>query len=190
MEPLVADLVDVHAEGARAIAAVGADQWSLPTPCEDWDVADLVRHQVMGHRVFTALLAGEPVDRATMWGELGEVDPAQLTTLFVESARDLERAFDAPEALARRITLPIGEVPAEASLHLRLAETMVHGWDLARATGQQPHFPDDLVEREIEASRQLLQRVPAGHSPFGSPVGVPDDAAPLDRLAALLGRTP
>jgi uncharacterized protein (TIGR03086 family) len=75
-------------------------------------------------------------------------------------------------------------------LHLRIAEALVHGWDLARATGRTVSFPDDVVEQEIAFSREFLPRVPPDRAPFGPSRPVPDDAAPLDRLVALLGRDP
>jgi len=69
-------------------------------------------------------------------------------------------------------------------------ETLVHGWDLARATGQPLAFPDEIVEVEIEISRKLLDGLPPGRSSFAPPQPVADDAPAIDRLAALLGRRP
>src|SRR5271154_4749266 len=42
----VTDLTIAQAEIRRRVAAIGAEQWSLPTPCSEWDVADLVAHLV------------------------------------------------------------------------------------------------------------------------------------------------
>jgi uncharacterized protein (TIGR03086 family) len=73
-------------------------------------------------------------------------------------------------------------------VHLRTVETLVHGWDLARAVGRPAPFPEELAEGELAFSRDLLDRLPAGRTPFGPPQPVADDAPALDRLAALLGR--
>jgi uncharacterized protein (TIGR03086 family) len=66
----------------------------------------------------------------------------------------------------------------------------VHGWDLARATGRTVSYPDDVVEQEIAFSREFLGRIPPDREPFAPSRPVPADAAPLDRLVALLGRDP
>ena len=99
-------------------------------------------------------------------------------------------AFRAPGALDRPVTVPFGTVPGEAALHLRIVEVLTHGWDLARATGRTVSFPDDVVEQEIAFSRRALPMIPPERAPFAPSRPVPADAAPLDRLVALLGRDP
>jgi uncharacterized protein (TIGR03086 family) len=70
-------------------------------------------------------------------------------------------------------------------------ETLVHGWDLATATGQRlPGSADALAEGVLDFSRALLARLPEGRHPFAPPRPVADDAPALDRLVALLGRDP
>jgi uncharacterized protein (TIGR03086 family) len=96
----------------------------------------------------------------------------------------------APGALERTHTVPVGTLPGPAVVHLRTVETLVHGWDLARATGRRAPFPDELAEAELTFSRDLLGRLPEGRQPFATSRPVPDDAPAIDRLAALLGRAP
>ena len=64
----------------------------------------------------------------------------------------------------------------------------MHGWDLARATGQPAEFPDDLPERELTFTRGKLADLPPDRRPFAPPRPVADDAPAIDRLAACLGR--
>jgi len=75
-------------------------------------------------------------------------------------------------------------------VHLRTVETLVHGWDLARAIDRPAPFPEELAEGELAFSRDLLGRIPEGRHPFGPSQPVDDDAPAIDRLAALLGRDP
>jgi uncharacterized protein (TIGR03086 family) len=91
--------------------------------------------------------------------------------------------------MERPVTVPFGTVPGVVALHLRLTEILVHGWDLAHATGQTATFPDDLVEQELDFTRGKLADVPSNRSPFAPPQEVADDAPALDRLAACLGRS-
>ena len=80
-------------------------------------------------------------------------------------------------------------VPAAVALHLRLTELLVHGWDLAIATGQPTvGLPEDVAEQELAFSRHQLTQLPPGRMPFAPPQPVDQDAPAIDRLAALLGR--
>jgi uncharacterized protein (TIGR03086 family) len=170
------------------VAAVASDQWSAPTPCENWDVRALLGHVVGGNRVFAAAAAGVPLEQArrALDDPLG-TDPV---VAYAESAAEVVAAFRAPGVLERPMTIPFGTVSGTVALSLRIVDTLVHGWDLARATGRTVSFPDDVVEQSIAFSREFLPQVPAGRTPFGSPHEVAADAPPLDRLVALLGREP
>ncbi|MCW2536848.1 MAG: hypothetical protein JWQ26_2547 [Modestobacter sp.] len=69
-------------------------------------------------------------------------------------------ALRAPGALERAYTLPAGTLPGPVVVHVRTVETLVHGWDLARATGRGVPFSDELAEQELAFSRELLGRDP------------------------------
>jgi uncharacterized protein (TIGR03086 family) len=176
----------------RLVAAVTEEQWDLPTPCSDWTVRQLVNHVVGGNRLFTRVLSGEPLPPRDQLGararedQLG-TDPAAA---YAASAADLLSALRAPGVLAGTYTVPAATLPGPAIVHLRTVETLVHGWDLARAIDRPAPFPQDLAEGELAFSRDLLGRIPEGRHPFGPSQPVDDDAPAIDRLAALLGRDP
>ena len=173
-------------ETSQLIAAVRAEQWSGPTPCADWTVRDLVHHLVAGNYLFaSALRAESPSPRPD--GTDG-LDGQALVGAYRDSAEVLLASFERSGALERVVTVPFGSVPGVVALHLRVVEALVHGWDLARATGQRCQFADELAEQELEFTRAKLGDLPAGRSPFGPPRPVADDAPAIDRLAALLGR--
>jgi uncharacterized protein (TIGR03086 family) len=176
----------------RLIVAVTGEQWHLPTPCTDWTVRQLVNHLVGGNRLITRVLRGEPLPPLDQLGRRGSEDQLgnDPATAYRTSASELLEGLRAPGVLERPHTLPAGTLPGPAVVHLRIVETLVHGWDLARATSQQVPFPDDLAEQELAFSRDLLGRLPEGRQPFAPSRPVADDAPPIDRLAALLGRTP
>jgi uncharacterized protein (TIGR03086 family) len=98
------------------------------------------------------------------------------------------KAWEQPGVLDRETALPVGRGRAELALYLHLGETLVHGWDLARATGQRSPWDDEVVEASLTQFRSWLppQRPPG--SPFldATPWGA--DGAPIDQLAAYLGR--
>jgi uncharacterized protein (TIGR03086 family) len=164
------------------VDAIQPEQWELPTPCAEWTVHAVVNHLVIGHLRFTAgVTGGAPPADAEALG----ADPVGA---YRTSADAMLAAFRSPGALERPVTVPAGTFPGVVACELRVVEALVHGWDLAQATGLPLKFPADLVEESISFSRVQVTRLPPGRTPFGRPQPVSDDAPPLDRLAALLGR--
>src|SRR4051794_18445543 len=115
---------------------------------------------------------------------------AELPAAYQASAADLLEAFNQPGALEQVVTVPAGTVPGAVAVHLRTTEALVHGWDLARATGLPFDVPADLAEGEIAFTRPMLDRIPPERRPFAPSRPVDDEAPAIDRLAALLGRDP
>jgi uncharacterized protein (TIGR03086 family) len=173
------------------VATVPAGRWEAPTPCPDWNVRELAGHMVLGHHLFSGILRGTAVVTSDA------LDPASRNVLgddpagtYRAAADDLLAAFRQPGALERVVEVPFGVVPGIVAVHLRTVEELVHGWDLARATGRTVRFPDDIVERGLGFTRGALADVPPDRSPFAPAQPVPDHAPALDRLVALVGRTP
>ncbi|MFE3293346.1 TIGR03086 family metal-binding protein [Rhodococcus sp. NPDC059234] len=189
MTPTIDDLDRALDATGALVAGVTDDQWSAPTPCPGWSVRDLVNHVTAGNHLFASSLRGHPLPVTTVTAppDLLGPDPAGA---FHASADALAQAFARPGALDQEITLPMGRVPAVQALNMRITEMLAHGWDLARASGQTPRYPDTVVEDQISFSRALLPNLPAGRGPFAPSQQVSENAPPLDRLAALLGRTP
>jgi hypothetical protein len=83
-----------------------------------------------------------------------------------------------------------GDAPAETVGLSAADELVVHGWDLARATGQ----PFDADTAALEAARSFLSLfaspdAPAGTSvPFGPSRPLPDDSPLLDQVISLAAR--
>ncbi len=173
---------------AGVIAGVEPAQWSAPTPCSQWSVRDVVVHLILGKHLFAdALMPDAPPTVADTTRYLESPD-ADLPAAFDIAGQLLLHAFSTPDAMTRMITVPFGTIPGAVALNLRIIEMLVHGWDLAVATGADAQFPEDLAEQEIVFSRQNLSRVPPGRRRFADPQTVPDDAPAIERLAALLGR--
>jgi uncharacterized protein (TIGR03086 family) len=176
----------------QLIARIGPDQWSSPTPCTEWTVRDVVNHLVDGNRLAADVLNGEllpPLEglRARRAIDYLEGDPLGA---YRGSATALVDAFEVPGRFEQLVSLPVGTMPGRAAVVLRVTETLTHGWDLARGTGQTLEVPDELTDQALRFTVAQLPKIPAGRTPFAPPQPAPDDAPALDRLAAALGRNP
>jgi uncharacterized protein (TIGR03086 family) len=170
------------------VAGVPGARWGDPTPCDGWTVRDLVGHVIAGNALFARALGGQYQDPAGPAGPAGP-DDAALLPAYRDSAAALVEAFGQPGVLGQIVTVPFGTVPGIVALHLRITEVLVHGWDLATATGQHTAFPADLAEQELAFSIEKLSDIPPGRRPFGPRQPVAADAPAIDRLAACLGRS-
>lgn len=168
----------------RVISGITDAQLSSPTPCVEWDVRDLIGHIVGGNDRFASALGSDVAPGApVVTGTARDVLDA-----YRRSADELTEAFHLPGVLNELITVPFGTVPGSVALHLRIIDLLVHGWDLARATGQVADCPDELAHQELDFATAMLADMPPERRPFGPAQPVTDDAPAIDRLAACLGR--
>jgi uncharacterized protein (TIGR03086 family) len=180
-------LQDVLDELAAVVDGVQEAKLHDPTPCPEMDVEALRRH-ILGW--LTAFAAGyaDPNGRTP---DVAAYQPTGDPAGEVEAAA---RTFD--EALAAGAAdrpLWIGEnsMPGGLALGMILWEYQVHGWDLARATGQPFSPPAEAAEQSLAFAPGML--TPDYQGPgkaFADPVPVPETAPPLDRLVGLSGRDP
>ena len=80
-----------------------------------------------------------------------------------------------------------GPVPGSIYCGHRFIDVLVHGWDLAVATGGDTELPDELVEVCIEVVLPQLEML-AGSAMFGGAHDPGADVAPQTRLLTLVGR--
>jgi uncharacterized protein (TIGR03086 family) len=161
-----------------------------PTPCADWDVRALLNHVVGTLYLGAALLADTEPTVAMGPGELPATDmldgdPMKAYRVGVEA---LLAAADGG-ALDRAHATPLGDMPGAVLGGFTTLDIAVHGWDLARATGQEPAVGDTLAETVLAFARQTLTA--DTRAPRIAPViPVGADASATDRLVGFLGRQP
>jgi uncharacterized protein (TIGR03086 family) len=182
---LIPLLQGVAAEAGRLVANVRPDQWQEPTPCTDWDVGRLVSHFASGLDSFADI--GEGKEMAT---EEPSLEPDQAEGAVASATDRAMAAWRAPGALQRIYPTPWGDTPGNVLVSLLLIETLVHGWDLAKATGQTPAYDVEAVEAAYELSVAYADESTRTPEFFGPEVPVPENAPTLDRLVGFLGRRP
>ena len=92
--------------------------------------------------------------------------------------------------LERAFLLPLGEVSGRFAVGMHTVEAIVHGWDLAKATGQPTEIEPDLCAVAWQQCAGIDDSLRGPRRPFGPPVIVSPDASATDRLVAWLGRQP
>ena len=184
-------IADLHeralAATRRFVAGVGSDQWHASTPCEEWDVRELVNHVVTGNEWAAELATGKTIEEIgdRLDGDVLGDDPLAA---YDDSASRAASVFQQPGALDAPCAVSYGPVPGSVYAGHRFIDVLVHGWDVAVATGQDPSLPPDLVAAcldVVEPQAELL----AGSGAFGGGVELPADADDQTRLLAMLGRT-
>ena len=169
-------------------AHVPAARLTGPTPCPEWDVRGL-----LGHLVAT-------VDRARVIGEGGDpnvmprvvagvVDDGWVDALA--AAQDKAAAVWADDArLDAPVTVPWGQVSGRAALFGYLREALVHGWDLAVATGQNVEADPATAAAVLAVTTRVMPAEPRGGPiPFAAPADPRPGAGPTERLANWCGHT-
>lgn len=180
-------LDDVLADLSRVVGAITEDQLHDPTPCTDYDVGRLRNHVVAWLENFAAGFADPDGQAPTATIDDGVV-PSDPAAAVREAAELLVRSLNAGAA-QRPLKLGEAAMPGEMALSMILWEYQVHGWDLARATGQEWQPPKAAAEESLAFAPGMLTPDYQGEGKaFGPPVDVADDAAALDRLVALSGR--
>ena len=185
------DLLELHeqalARTRRDVAGIGADQWDASTPCDGWTVRDVANHIVSGNFWAAELARGKTI--ADVGDRLdGDVLGADPLAAYDESGRAADAAFRAPGAMEAPCAVSYGPVPGEVYAGHRFIDLLIHGWDLAKATGQDTTLPPELVEScwaIVEPQRDLL----VGSGQFGDHHDVPPGAGRQAGLLAVLGRT-
>jgi uncharacterized protein (TIGR03086 family) len=181
-------MASAAAETARIVGGVSAGQLADPTPCTDWDVRALLNHIIL----WTAYSAEQRAYGGSVAEDLMSKDFAAEPGFADDYAAQVGKAVAAwsdPAAWERELDVMGSATPAADIAGLLIAETALHGWDLAVATGQEYHCDDAtaaVVLGVVEAQAELFRQ----YQGFADPVPVSGDAPAFDRALALSGRTP
>jgi uncharacterized protein (TIGR03086 family) len=182
-------VIDVRPACGRMIellAGVADDQLTLPTPCTEYTVGDLVDHVDFVCQVFaTRTTNGDQAGSGNLAARFGP----GWREIVAGHVRGLGAAWDDPAAWRGSTDRSGLSLPNERWGKIALTELVVHGWDLAKATDQ----PFDLPEHTLRACLDhVAEFVPKAPLPglWGPPVDTAEDATVLDRIVAITGRAP
>ncbi len=167
-----------HRQACTAFSAVvvqGVGRWTAPSPCPEWDAADVVEHVIAIHDELLLGPAGVEPDRP-------DADPMArwaATVVAIDAATD-----PSPPDLS---TAAAAGVDLDTWLPVLTGEVVAHTWDLAEALGVDTELDPELCEVALATVRANEQQVRASGL-FAAPVPTPAGSDALTQLVSFLGR--
>jgi uncharacterized protein (TIGR03086 family) len=142
------DVATLHqrcvAEWQRRLQSVRPEQWDNPTPCSEWNVRSLVNHIVNEEMWTRPLLEGATIEDVgdRFDGDLLGDDPIATGTA---SSTDALNAVDKHVVEETTVHLSFGDIPNHEYVRQLSGDHLIHSWDLAMGTGQDPTMDAELV---------------------------------------------
>jgi len=161
------------------VTSLDEAQLDAATPCDKFAVRDVLDHMIGGATMFAAAFRG-----AAASGDTPTADAAAFTAALA----DLQQAVNSPGALERTVAAPFGDVPGDVFARFVVLDGLVHGWDIATATGQS-YDPPAPVVAAVQAFAQEANAPSMREAGMFAPVAAaPAGATPIEQLVAFTGR--
>ncbi|GAA0252935.1 TIGR03086 family metal-binding protein [Cryptosporangium japonicum] len=180
-------LEQAHGALRSVVAGIGESGWALRTPCEKWNVAQVVRHAAGDQLGYAAAITGSggPAEDPFAPSE-GRPGATDLDAALAAAAAAF--ATVAPGTPEVACPLPLGPLPAETVVDAAALDAAVHAWDVAVATGQPSPLTPELAAHLIPVAELIAGALRAfAFGPALDPEPGDDAAA---RLLRFLGRDP
>lgn len=185
IEPVLKELADV-------VAQIQPEQFAGPTPCREFDVAALRAH-VLGWVTYFGAAFNDPDgsgERPDPEAVSAPEDPQAAAEMVRAAAAQIATAVDGGVA-EHPVLMVQATMPGASMLRMALWEYLMHGNDLASATGQPWNPPVAAIEDALKFAPSMLTDEYRGEGKsFGLIVAVPGDAPAMDRLLGFSGRDP
>jgi uncharacterized protein (TIGR03086 family) len=185
---LSAEMAAASAEAARVVGNVPQRALDTPTPCGDWDLRTLLNHTIL----WTSYSAERRAHGESVAEDLMNKDFTADPGFREDYARQIDKAvtaWSAPEAWEGTRNVMGDATPAADVGAMLLMETALHGWDVARATGQQFRTDEqtaEALEDIVQAQAELFRK----YQGFADAVEPPRNATAFERALTLSGRDP
>jgi uncharacterized protein (TIGR03086 family) len=165
---------------AATVAAVPADAWENPAPCESWTAREVVRHVVDAHDLFLG-----QVGRSRPDGPSVDHDPAGA---FAAARGAVLADLEEPGRAAVTYEGYFGTMSFEDAIDQFLSgDLLVHRWDLGTAAGLDVHLDPQDMRAWREAAGLFLDAI-RGPGAFGPELTPPEGADEQTAFLAFLGR--
>ena len=169
-------------EMTRRVDAVPVGRWDDPSPCQGWSARDVLNHLLDSHRDMPGH-AGHPL----VFEKSVNDDPHAA---WVEARDAMQKLLDDPDRAGMEYDGMFGRTSVEKTVDKFLGlDLLIHGWDIARATGQDETMPSQDLQ-ELSGQVKEMGDMFRKNGVTGPEIEVPADAPEQDRLLGALGRQP
>lgn len=168
-----------------SVRRITPDNMNNPTPCDEWNVRQLLNHLVYELLWVPDLLMGKTM------AEVGTIHDGDV--LHSDPLSAWQHAADGALVAVKRadpnsvVHLSSGDKSANDYIVEMASEVLVHGWDIGRGLHCSVLF-DEPVANAIYDSALLRREEFAISSMFGEPFEVSEDASSQIKLLGLMGR--
>jgi uncharacterized protein (TIGR03086 family) len=183
-----AEMAAAAAEAARVVQNVSDESLNGPTPCGDWDLRTLLNHTIL----WTSYSAERRAHGESVAEDLMSKDFTAEPGFREDYARQVNNAVNAwsdPKAWQGEIGVMGSATPAADVGAMLIMEMALHGWDVAKATGQD-YRADEALGQALTDTVQAQAELFRQYQGFADPVETGRDATAFDRALALSGRDP
>ncbi len=180
-------------QALKAVAGITQEQLRHPTPCSEWDVQELLNHLIGGVEMVVGCFPGQTPDIAPGSSDSSystETQAAGLVEAYQSVVSQALHAALEPGALERNIETPLGDMPCAVFLSISSMDQFIHGWDLAKATGQDTGLDPELAQVCYGMCVPDMADQGREAGVIGAAVAVSDDASIQDKLLGYMGRQP
>jgi uncharacterized protein (TIGR03086 family) len=183
-------LDESHQAMRAVVAGVSDDGWARSTPCQQWNVAQVLRHSAGDQLAFAAAITGSGGPAENPF-EPSAACPDGPQAFLEEALRTAGAAWStvAPSTASVPTPLPQGAMGADDAAAAAALDIAVHAWDIAAATGQPSPLPDGLAAKLMPVATAIVEplRAYGAYAAALDPEPGDDDDATLLRY---LGRDP
>ncbi|WP_410666562.1 TIGR03086 family metal-binding protein [Amycolatopsis sp. cmx-4-68] len=185
---MTAELLRPAAAEFLRVAHAVADL-SAPTPCAGYDARGLLNHLLYwGPWLIAAGRREAPPATSGAEAEAGLVTDDWRAALEKQT-ETLVDVFGTPSAWTGTTALGTAELPASVVGDMVLGEFVLHGWDLARASGQSLEVAPEAA-MAVYGSAVAMGEQARSMGVYGPAVKVGWEASPLERALGAAGRDP
>lgn len=169
------------------IRGISDDDLEAPTPCPELDVRGVANHLLGTIEAMRRVGASEPMDPDDPWGINGDNVHERWRDDLSTRLNAFADVWSAPDAWEGDAL--DGAMPKQMVGGMAFAEAILHGWDLAKGSGQEVEYDDAVVAGALEVMDQIGE-MGRSQGAFGAEVELSDDAPAFARVLAKAGRDP
>jgi uncharacterized protein (TIGR03086 family) len=173
-----------------AVAGVPADGWQRPTPCTEWNVAQVLQHAALDQGAWAAVISGTQPSGENPFAPTGELRAEPLA--YAEAALHASApAWTAVSADGGPVPtpLPSGPMPPADAAGAAALDAAIHAWDIAMATGQGSPLTPELARALLPVARNIVEPLRA-YGAYAQALEATDGALDDAVLLSYLGRRP